>query len=82
MQALKKSVKFWQIQTSPLTSKTIHNCMLKNDSVVRLNICSNSIGDKGLCKLAAVLKNNTTLKVLYIWGNKMGEPTCNVSFTS
>ena len=46
---------------------------------VRLNICSNSIGDKGLCKLAAVLKNNTTLKTLYIWGNKMGKPTCDVS---
>ena len=46
----------------------------------RLRVCHNSIGDKGLCSLANALKTaNSTLTHAYIWGNKIGEPTCNVS---
>ncbi|XP_065890062.1 leucine-rich repeat-containing protein 34-like isoform X2 [Dysidea avara] len=48
-----------------------------NFTLFKLNICSNSIGDKGLCKLAAAIRENPTVNTLYIWGNKLGTPTCD-----
>ena len=45
----------------------------------RLNVCSNSIGDEGLCALATVINTaNVFLTKVTIWGNKIGEPTCLV----
>ena len=45
-------------------------------------MCSNSVGDEGLCALADALHTNTTLNRVAIWGNKIGEPTCNVSLNN
>ena len=43
-------------------------------------MCSNSIGDAGLCALGGVLRdNNTSLTHISIWGNQLGTPTCYVS---
>ena len=44
-----------------------------------LNVCYNRAGDRGLCQLArCLLEHNSTLTHLYIWGNTIGTPTCNV----
>ena len=46
-----------------------------------LTVCFNSIGDEGLCSLADTLRiANFTLTHAHIWGNRIGEPTCNVSW--
>ncbi len=45
----------------------------------RLSVCFNSLGDEGVCALAGALKTNTTLTRVAIWGNNLGEPSCNVS---
>ena len=49
--------------------------------VYRINVCSNSIGDAGLCRLADALKRNSAVSIVLIWGNNIGEPTCNVGHT-
>lgn len=54
-----------------------------NTNLTWLNVCHNSIGDKGLCALGGELKeSNDSLTNVYIWGNKLGEPTCNVSLSA
>ena len=44
-----------------------------------LVVCSNDIATKGLCSLARAMKMNSSLRRIYIWGNKLLEPVCNVS---
>ena len=45
----------------------------------RLVVCSNNIATEGLCAFAKAMKTNSTLTNIYIWGNKLFEPACNVS---
>lgn len=55
-------------------------CVSRVSPSFRLTVCYNSIGDEGLCSLADTLRTaNSTLTHADIWGNKIGEPTCNVS---
>ncbi|KAG2462829.1 MYNN protein, partial [Polypterus senegalus] len=41
-----------------------------------LAITSNNITGKGLVALAEAMKINSSLSYIYIWGNKLDEPTC------
>lgn len=45
----------------------------------RLSVCYNNIGAEGLLSLAAALRVSSTLSHLYIWGNHLEEPVCQVS---
>jgi hypothetical protein len=49
-----------------------------NDTLVSLNVCSNSAKDEGLIAIAQSLYSNTSLMELYIWGNAWTTPTCDV----
>ena len=40
---------------------------------------SNNISGPGLCALADSMENNMTLNNIYIWGNNLEEPACDVS---
>ena len=70
---------YWYLMI--FSSLPIYPCMYVSISLFlgSLNLCSNSIGNEGLCSLAAALQSNSTLTQVYIWGNKWTEPTCNVS---
>ena len=50
-------------------TRTVH-CSLK--------VCYNKIVDRGMCELAGALKRNSTLSEVYIWGNHIGQHTCDV----
>ena len=53
-------------------TRTVH-CSLK--------VCYNKIVDGGMCELAGALKRNSTLSEVYIWGNHIGQHTCDVRLT-
>lgn len=44
----------------------------KNQNLITLVLCNNSLTDKGLCAIAEALQTNITLKQLYVWGNNIG----------
>lgn len=46
---------------------------------VRLSVCYNNIGTEGLLSLAAAMRITSTLSHVYIWGNHLEEPVCQVS---
>lgn len=46
---------------------------------VRLSVCYNNIGTEGLLSLAAAMRVTSTLSHVYIWGNHLEEPVCQVS---
>lgn len=48
---------------------------------VRLSVKSNNIRTEGLLSLAQALRSNTTLTHIYIWGNLLEEPVCQVTHT-
>ncbi|XP_072897856.1 leucine-rich repeat-containing protein 34 isoform X5 [Hemitrygon akajei] len=48
-----------------------------NDQLIALSVTSNSITGIGLVTFANVLKSNTTLKNIYIWGNDLDESACS-----
>lgn len=56
--------------------KCITVCFL---CILSLVVSFNNIGNKGLCALADALKVNTSLKQIFIWGNKLEEPATIVS---
>lgn len=45
----------------------------------RLVVVSNNIRGKGLCALADIMKVNSSLVSLFIWGNVLEESACIVS---
>ncbi|XP_028418552.1 leucine-rich repeat-containing protein 34-like [Dendronephthya gigantea] len=49
-----------------------------NTKLQTLVVCSNKIATRGLCSLAKTMKTNSSLRRIYIWGNKLLEPVCNV----
>ncbi|XP_039616957.1 leucine-rich repeat-containing protein 34 [Polypterus senegalus] len=49
---------------------------LFNTNLKALAITSNNITGKGLVALAEAMKINSSLSYIYIWGNKLDEPTC------
>lgn len=48
---------------------------------VRLSVNSNNIRTEGLLSLTQAMKANTTLTHIYIWGNHLEEPVCQVTHT-
>ena len=50
-------------------------------SVLRLSVGSNNIRTEGLLSLARAMKANATLSHIYIWGNHLEEPVCQVTHT-
>ncbi|MBN3298559.1 LRC34 protein, partial [Amia calva] len=54
---------------------------LYNTNLKALSIPGNNIGTQGLVSLAKAMRVNSTLSHIYIWGNKLEEPTC-VAFCS
>lgn len=44
----------------------------------RLSVCRNNISTRGLLSLAGALSNSPTLTHIYIWGNHLEEPVCQV----
>lgn len=52
-----------------------------NTNLQTLVVSFNNIGNKGLCALADALKVNTSLKQIFIWGNKLEEPA-TIAFAS
>uniref|UniRef100_A0A3Q0RW84 Leucine rich repeat containing 34 n=1 Tax=Amphilophus citrinellus TaxID=61819 RepID=A0A3Q0RW84_AMPCI len=48
-------------------------------SLKELSVCRNSIAAEGLLSLAQAVKANTSLTHIYIWGNYLEEPVCQVT---
>ncbi|XP_025759554.1 disco-interacting protein 2 homolog C-like isoform X3 [Oreochromis niloticus] len=44
----------------------------------RLSVCRNNITSEGLLLLARAVKSSSTLTHIYIWGNHLEEPVCQV----
>uniref|UniRef100_A0A3P9HLL9 Leucine rich repeat containing 34 n=1 Tax=Oryzias latipes TaxID=8090 RepID=A0A3P9HLL9_ORYLA len=50
-----------------------HGCSLKE-----LSVCRNCIRTEGLLSLAQAVKHNQSLTHIYVWGNRLDEPVCQV----
>ncbi|XP_060098464.1 leucine-rich repeat-containing protein 34 [Heteronotia binoei] len=53
---------------------------LQNRTLQALSVTNNNITGEGLVALADAMRTNEVLSYIYIWGNKIDEPTC-VAFT-
>ncbi|KAL8187994.1 UNVERIFIED_CONTAM: Leucine-rich repeat-containing protein 34 [Gekko kuhli] len=49
---------------------------LQNRTLQALAVTNNNITGQGLVALAEAMKTNQVLSYIYIWGNKIDEPTC------
>ncbi|KAL3970259.1 solute carrier family 26 (sulfate anion transporter), member 6 [Sarotherodon galilaeus] len=48
------------------------------DTGTALSVCRNNITSEGLLLLARAVKSSSTLTHIYIWGNHLEEPVCQV----
>ncbi|XP_025759551.1 disco-interacting protein 2 homolog C-like isoform X2 [Oreochromis niloticus] len=49
-----------------------------NHARIRLSVCRNNITSEGLLLLARAVKSSSTLTHIYIWGNHLEEPVCQM----